>query len=31
MSQENVEIIRRVYRGVTARREPPQELFGSGI
>ena len=31
MSQENVEIIRQVYQGVTARREPPQELFDSAF
>jgi ketosteroid isomerase-like protein len=27
MSQENVEIVQRVYEGVTARLEVPQELF----
>jgi len=28
MSQENVEIVRRVYDGVTARLETPREFFG---
>ena len=29
MSQENVEVVRKAYRGVNARMEPPRELFGS--
>ncbi len=27
MSQENVEVVRRLYEGVTARLEIPKELF----
>jgi ketosteroid isomerase-like protein len=28
MSQENLDIVRRAYEGVSARLEPPRELFG---
>jgi len=28
MSQQNLDIVRRAYEGVSARLEPPRELFG---
>jgi hypothetical protein len=31
MGEENVEIVRRVYEGVTARQELPRELFDPDV